>query len=304
MAESAATLVQRLRSAAEPTRLRLLVVLAGGEFSVSELTEILGQSQPRVSRHLKLLCDAGLLERFREQHWIYYRVPSDGTGSTFVANLLAALDQGDTSMHADRERVARVLEARRNSASGRSQASVNDPVVTDELARAIQADLGTNSQISLLYAGVVPGGLLARLATNVRRVIGVHSSRDELQRARAQLHTEGLGQCVLQHAEIASLPFPAGVFDCVVLDRVVLAESNPARAIREAARVLVPGGRLILVEDFDALGHRAAGTNPLAIVRGWLSDGGCVCRRLRPLDAGPVHLLLAVAGIDPIRAAA
>jgi DNA-binding transcriptional ArsR family regulator len=304
MADTAANLVQRLRSAAEPTRLRLLAVLAGGEFSVGELTEILGQSQPRVSRHLKLLCDAGLLERFREQHWIYYRVPSDGPGSKFVSNLLAALDQADTSMHADRERVARVLEARRNPASGRAQSSVSDPVVTDELARAIRADLGNDSGISLLYAGVVPGALLTRLAPNVRRVVGVHRSRDELQRARAQLHTEGLGQCVLQHAEIASLPFPAAAFDCVVLDRVVAAESNPARAIREAARVLVPGGRLILVEDFDALVGGAGGANPLATVRGWLSDGGCVCRRLRPLDAGPAHLLLAVAGVDRIRVAA
>jgi DNA-binding transcriptional ArsR family regulator len=106
MRHSADQLVQCLRAAAEPTRLRLLVVLSRGEFSVGELTEILGQSQPRVSRHLRLLGDCGLLERFREQHWIYYRVPVEGDGAQFVGDLLAKLADDDPVTAGDAVRVS------------------------------------------------------------------------------------------------------------------------------------------------------------------------------------------------------
>src|SRR5512145_1474522 len=112
MADSTETLLPRLRAIAEPSRLRLLAVLARGEFSVSELTEILGQSQPRVSRHLKLLDDSGLLERFREQHWMYYRVPVDTEGGRLAHLMLEQLDANDPVLAGDRERVQRVLAAR------------------------------------------------------------------------------------------------------------------------------------------------------------------------------------------------
>ena len=82
MGETFDELLSDLRAVGEPSRLRLLAILARGEFSVTELTKVLGQSQPRVSRHLKLLCDAGLLEKFREQHWILYRVPAEGRAGT------------------------------------------------------------------------------------------------------------------------------------------------------------------------------------------------------------------------------
>src|SRR5215211_1474789 len=105
-------LLSELRAVSEPSRLRLLAILAGGEFSVTELTRVLGQSQPRVSRHLKLLCDAGLLEKFREQHWIYYRVPGEGRGAAFVRDLLARIDGHDATIASDAERVADVLDER------------------------------------------------------------------------------------------------------------------------------------------------------------------------------------------------
>src|SRR5690606_212370 len=112
MPESFDTLLPRLRAIAEPSRLRLLAVLACGEFSVSELTEILGQSQRLVSRYLRLLDDSGLLERFREQHWIYYRVPVDTDGGRLARLLLEQLDTGDPVLVSDFERVQRVLAAR------------------------------------------------------------------------------------------------------------------------------------------------------------------------------------------------
>ena len=105
-------LLGQMRAVAEPSRLRLLAILARGEFAVNELTAVLGQSQPRVSRHLKVLCEAGLLERFREQHWIYYRVPPEGDGRVFTRQLLANLDSQDATLEADATRVEAIIEQR------------------------------------------------------------------------------------------------------------------------------------------------------------------------------------------------
>jgi len=301
MLHSADHLIQRLRAAAEPTRLRLLVILSRGEFSVGELTEILGQSQPRVSRHLKLLGDCGLLERFREQHWIYYRVPVEGGGAQFVADLVAKLAEDDVATVNDAVRVAAVLDARRGA---RQPETTSSDSVDVELAEAISSDLGDTVLGTLLILGRAPGQLLSRLGRRARRVVGVHPSRDELQRARAQLHALGFSHCVLQQGEASALAQPANAFDAVILDRVVASAAVPARVMREAARVLIEGGRLIVVEDFDALAEHGSERNPLAQMRGWVSESGLVCRRLRPVDAGPVHLLLAVAGIEPVRAVA
>jgi ArsR family transcriptional regulator len=279
----------------------LLVVLSRGEFSVGELTEILGQSQPRVSRHLRLLGDCGLLERFREQHWIYYRVPVEGDGAEFVTDLLAKLAEDDPVTTADAVRVAAVLEARRGSRQ--PEATPSSENADDALAEAISIDLGDAVLGSLLLFGRAPGRLLSRLGQRARRIVGVHPSRDELQRARAQLHA--LGSAIACCSRVKRLRCRnRNTFDAVILDRVVASSAAPARVMREAARVLVEGGRLIVVEDFDALAEHGSTRNPLAQMRDWVSNCGLVCRRLRPVDAGPTHLLVAVAAVETVRAVA
>ena len=133
-------LLPRLRAIAEPTRLRLLAVLARGEFSVSELTEILGQSQPRISRHLKLLDDCGLLERFREQHWIYYRVADNTEGGRLARLLLDQLDADDPALTGDFERMGRVLEVRADrGTTGGGEAGAAE---SHDLVPLIAAELG------------------------------------------------------------------------------------------------------------------------------------------------------------------
>jgi ArsR family transcriptional regulator len=302
MPESFDTLLPRLRAIAEPSRLRLLTVLARGEFSVSELTEILGQSQPRVSRHLKLLDDSGLLERFREQHWIYYRVPVDTDGGRLARLLLEQLAADDPVLVGDLERVQRVLAAR--GGRGMAGESVAAGMPADELVPLVAGELGEQGLDSLLYFGEAPDAVLAGLGSRARRVVGMNAARHVVQRARAVLHSAGLNHCVLQQGELTALPQPAQSFDVVLIDRVLARAERPAAALQEAARVLRPGGRVVLIEDFDALERRTPDANPLALLRGWLADAGLACDRLRPFDVSGAHLLLAAAVLEPEAAAA
>jgi ArsR family transcriptional regulator len=296
------SLLQRLRAIAEPTRLRLLAVLARGEFSVSELMEILGQSQPRISRHLKLLDDCGLLERFREQHWMYYRVAGESAGGRLVTLLLEQLDAGDPALAGDLERMGRVLEVR----AGRSVAGGVETGAAEshDLVPLIAVELGKQGQDALLYFGVAPDEVLAGLGSRARRAVGMNPSRMVVQRARARLHSAGLNHCVLQRGELAALPHPSQSFDVAVVDRVLAAADRPAEALREVVRVLRPSGRLLVVENFDALDLRTADSNPLELLRAWLTDAGLACDRLRPIDVVGAHLLLAVAAVEPEAAAA
>jgi ArsR family transcriptional regulator len=302
MAESFDTLLPRLRAIAEPSRLRLLAVLARGEFSVSELTEILGQSQPRVSRHLKLLDDSGLLERFREQHWIYYRVPVHTDGGRLARLLLEQFDADDPVLVGDLERVQRVLAVR--GGSGAAGEGVAAATSAGELVPLVAAGLGEQGLESMLYFGQTPEGVLLGLGSRARRVVGMNVSRDVVQRARAVLHSAGLNHCVLQQGELTALPQPAQSFDVVLIDRVLAGADRPAAGLQEAARVLRPGGRIVLIEDFDALERRTPDANPLALLRGWLADAGLACDRLRPFDVSGAHLLLAAAVLEPEAAAA
>jgi len=284
-------LLSRLRAIAEPSRLRLLAILARGEFSVSELTAILGQSQPRVSRHLKLLDDCGLLERFREQHWICYRVPVDTEGGQLARLLLDQLAGDDPILAGDVERMQHVLDSR----GGRDATGSGVVTADDDLAPLLAAELGEGGLAALLYFGGAPDEVLAGLGARARRVVGMHPSRDAVQRARARLHSAGLNHCVLQQGALSALPYPAHGFDVVIVDRMLAAVDRPAEGLREAARVLRRGGRLLLVEDFEALERRAPDANPLALLRGWLADAGLACDRLRPCDVSGAHLLLAAA---------
>jgi len=302
MATSFDNLLPRLRAVAEPTRLRLVAVLARGEFSVSELTEILGQSQPRISRHLKLLDDCGLLERFREQHWMYYRVAGDTEGGRLARLLLDQLDTGDPALAGDFERMGRVLEVR----AGRGVTGEGDAGAAEscDLVPLIAAELGKQGQDALLYFGIAPDEVLAGLGSRARRAVGMNPARMVVQRARARLHSAGLNHCVLQRGGLAALPHPSHSFDVVVVDRVLAAADRPVDALREAARVLRPTGRLFVIENFESLDLRTPDSNPLELLRAWLADAGLACDRLRPFDVSGAHLLLAVAAVEPEAVAA
>ena len=307
MTQSHQRLLRGLKAAAEPSRLRLLAILALGEFTVSELTGILGQSQPRVSRHLKLLNDGGLLERFREQHWVFHRVPADGDGAALVRSLLELLDPDDALLALDRERANHALVGRAHQGGPAMEAADGpspDAASIRDLTDLVVAELGRSGYEAVLYAGPAPAEMLHAIGPRTRRMVGVSESRHEVQRARASLHSGGLSHCELQHGDLPGVAPAAASFDVVVLDRVLAPESRRGEWLRVAARVLRREGRLLVIEDYEALSGRAGSGNSLATLRSWMADEGLACERLHPADAGEMHVIMATASPGRVEKAA
>ena len=248
-----------LRACAEPTRLRLLALAARGAFCVVEFTEILGQSQPRLSRHLKLLCDAGLLERVREGTNVWFGLPPDaGPGVAPVLDLLARLPEDDPVLAADRRGAARVLAERARIASDtfRRQGADWDEMralglPAGDVEAALLSLLPGDGLGRLLDIGTGTGRMLELLASRVRSGLGIDASRAMLALARSRLAKPGLGHLGVRQADMYRLPLSGG-YDVVVLQMVLHYAEDPAAVLAEAARVLAPGGRLIVV---DLAGH-------------------------------------------------
>jgi ArsR family transcriptional regulator len=285
--------VSALRAAAEPTRLRLLALLARAELTVGELCEVIGQSQPRVSRHLKLLCDAGLLDRFREQHWVYYRAPASGSERGTVRQLLALVHDDDDLLRRDRKRMETVIRERARraadqlpTASRGAASGAVDSIILGELA---DAPIGV-----LLDVGTGSGHLLGLLAANATRAVGIDISSNALRLARTNVHGAGLSHCELQRGDMYDLPFAGPLFDTVTADRVLATAQRPAAALSEIARTLKDGGRAVVIEDFDTLSSAGA-ANPIATLREWFARAGLECQRVHPVDTEDAHLLVALA---------
>ncbi len=248
-------LVDVLRAAGEPTRLRLLALLAAGDLTVSDLTEILGQSQPRISRHLKLLGEADLIDRYQEGAWAYFRLRQDGKAAFFVRNLLAYASENDPVVLRDNERLAAVKRQRAERAQAyfsRNAAEWDElrrlHAADDEVDAAVIRLLGSQPIDSLLDLGTGTGRILELLSGLYRRAIGVDASRDMLSVARANLDKSGITKASVRHADILNLPFEAQDFDVVTIHQVLHFFDQPEIAIGEAARMLRPGGRLVIID--------------------------------------------------------
>ena len=246
-------LLTALRAAAEPTRLRLLALAARGAFCVGELTEILGQSQPRLSRHLKLLCDAGLLERVREGANVWLGLPGDGH-DRLGRDLLARLPPDDPVLAADRRGAARVLAERARAASESFQRQGADWDETGALglpASEVEAALlhALPGQINrAIDIGTGTGRLLEVLAPRLASGLGVDASRGMVALARARLSRPDLAHCTVRLADMYRLPLPDGRYDLAVLQMVLHYAEDPGAAAAEAARVLAPGGILVVID--------------------------------------------------------
>jgi SAM-dependent methyltransferase len=247
-------LLASLRAAAEPTRLRLLALAARGAFCVMEFTEILGQSQPRLSRHLKLLCECGLLDRVREGSNVWFALPQ-GEDGALARELVARLPADDPTLEADRRQAARVLAERARIASEtfrRTGADWDEMRALDLPAPAVEGALLSLIQAGpagrLLDIGTGTGRVLELLGPLVRQALGVDASKSMLALARARLARAELAHCSVRLADMYRLALADASFDTVVLQMVLHYAEDPAGVVAEAARVLRPGGRLIVID--------------------------------------------------------
>ena len=298
---SFAGLTATLKSAGEPTRLRILALLGEAELTVSDLTEILRQSQPRLSRHLRLLTEAGLVDRFREGSWAFFRLGERGGTSELARTLIGRLKTDDAIVLRDRERLAAV---RANRAAAAQNYFRRHAAEWDRIRRLHVADAAVESAIrtaladkpirSLLDLGTGTGRMLELFGPDIERGLGLDLSLDMLALARARLDRAGLKHCSVRHGDIYDLALPRDSFDVVIIHQVMHFLDDSARAIAEAARVLRPGGRLLVVDfaphnlEFlrEEHAHRRLGFAAETVTQ-WLEAAGLDVLRQETLPPGP-----------------
>ena len=297
------SLLDGIRAAADPSRLRLLAICSQGEWTVSELVQILGQSQPRISRHLKILAEAGLLDRFREGSWVFYRRAQSGEGARLARSLCRLLPGDDVGMRQDQRRLAAVREVRRRQAErffgaradawDQERALAIDPVMVEAALRELFAQ---ERPANLLDIGTGTGRILEVLAGQVGFGLGIDLSHDMLAVARANLDQREARNCQVRHGDMYQLPLPDASFAAATLHQVLHYADDPFAALAEAARVLAPGGWLVVADlahhEVERLreqsGHRRLGFGDEEIGR-WFKELGLNSRRTAPARRAGAH---------------
>lgn len=248
-------ILEGLRAAAEPTRLRILALCARADLTVSDLVRILGQSQPRISRHLKLMSEAGLLMRYREGQWTYHRLGGIGAGGRVARAVTGLLADGGPAYAADLARLSEIQAERRTAAAAYFSANARNwdrirALHIDEakVERAI-AEMTVDLELHrLLDIGTGTGRILQLFSPRLDEAVGIDINRDMLRVARDNLERGGYRNCHVQLGDMDRLPWPDGSFDGAFLHQVLHYAERPAATIAEAARVLRPNGRLLIVD--------------------------------------------------------
>lgn len=300
------------RALADGTRLRILALLRSMELSVGELAQVLGQSQPRVSRHVKILCDAGLAERRKEGSWVFVALGAPAK----VDPLLASLDQWgklepDHWTVADAARLAAVRADRASSAAvwfeanaGQWDAIRSLHIAESEVEMAMSAILGLEGEEGapigqLIDIGTGTGRMLELFAGRAKAALGIDRSSEMLRLARAKLSERGLANIELRQADLYALPLGDGEADAAILHHVLHFAQQPGAAIAEAARVLSDGGRLLIADfaphDREELRTRDAHTR-LGFsdeqIAAWFDAAGLVPARTETLEGGELTVKL------------
>ena len=279
-----------LRAAGEPTRLRILAAVDRTELTVSELCRVLDQTQPRVSRHLKLLCDAGMLVRHAEGTSAFYGPAPDGTGRALYDAILEFIDLDDPAMARDLHRLDAVRSERAEAAATYFEAiagewdRVRQLHVADEHVEAAMLDAVADLSISeLIDIGTGTGRMLEIFAPKIRHGLGIDLSSKMLNLARTRLDRSQLRHCSVRRGSAYDIDLDAGSIDVAVLHHVLHFLDDPGPAIAQGARVLRPGGRLLIVDfgphDMEELrsefAHRRLGFSE-AEIRRWCEDADLI----------------------------
>jgi len=252
---SLSQLVLQLRAAGEATRARILALLAHGELSVGELVQVLGQSQPRLSRHLKFLTAAGLIERMPEGAWVFYRLPADGQARTLADHLIGELDPNDPELRRDRARLEEARRARSDAAADYfsriapewdAVRSLHYPEA--DIETGVLSVCGGGPFELVLDFGTGTGRMLTLLAGRARRAEGIDLSHQMLTVARSNLQAAGALNASVRHGDATACPYPDGSADLVIIHQVLHFLDDPARALSEAGRVLRDGGKAVVVD--------------------------------------------------------
>jgi ArsR family transcriptional regulator len=299
MGLSATAMLDVLRAVGEETRLRIVLLLRHGELTVTDLTEILGQSQPRISRHLKLLADAGVVDRHREGTRMYFELTTQGPIGELVAGVTASTDAHDPTPASDLDRLTLVHTRRAVSAQqyfadiARSWDEVRSLHATDEIVEAAILEIAASQPYrTILDLGTGTGRMLQLLSTDaVERAVGLDNSHSMLAVARSNLERAEVRRVDLRQGDVYSPPLERDGFDLIVMHQVLHFLDDPARAIREAGRLLSPGGRLLIVDfaphSHEFLraehAHRRLGFRHDTIV-GWLEQSDLVVGTTRTIE--------------------
>ena len=248
-------LVTALRALGEPTRLRILALLSHGELTVSELVNVLGQSQPRVSRHVKLMASAGIIERLPEGAWVFYRLADRGLGKDLAQKIVTLMHGKDLTLARDMERLESVKHARTNAAKTYFASVAKDwdhirslHLSEDDVEQALRASIGERHFRRMLDIGTGTGRMLEVFAPYTDEAIGIDISHEMLNLARLNLEASGHEHCSVRSSDLYALPFESASFDLITIHQVLHYLDEPAVALAEAARVLRPGGTLAIVD--------------------------------------------------------
>ena len=285
MENSTEQLIIHLKAFADPVRLRLLALCVRGECTVSELTQVMAQSQPRISQHLKQLCDAGLLERFRDGHFVYYRVPLGREQAAERRRLFALLPADEPAFERDFDKLCALRKARGVAVPGQDDGHTRD------LHKALIELTVTMPLGDLIDIGSGSGRILKLLGSRAKRAVGVDIDADARQLARAELLLAGIENCSLRNGDMYELAFADGEFDTVILDDVLGVAERPMVAIAEARRILKPSGRLLLLSRVDGNATEQI-RKQLAV---WCGAAGLRLASPRHVPAKDPRWLLAVA---------
>jgi len=285
MQSSTGQLITHLKAFADPIRLRLLALCVRGECTVSELTQVMGQSQPRISQHLKQLCDSGLLERFRDGHFVYYRVPLAAEQATQRRRLFALLPTDEPAYESDFDKLCAL----------RAEQGLAVPEKDDDAVRYLHRaliELTVSMPLGdLIDIGCGQGRILKLLGSRAKRAVGVDIDADARQLARTELLLAGVENCSLRNGDMYALPFADGEFDTVILDDVLKAADRPLQVITEAQRILRKGGRLLLLTKSKGRNHVAFGKQ----LASWCGASGLRLATPKLIPVDEPHWLLAVA---------